>query len=522
MLSLRKIVMMDKESMLVLIYVRVSSKEQVNGSSLAYQEVVCKEYAKRLGCKVDRVFIEEGESAKTTKRTKLNEMMRYVKKNRKKGICKIIVYKFDRFSRNVGDHHVLKAFFKNYGIDVISATEKTDNSSVGNFNENILAAVAQLDNEQRKERCTNGMIEAVKNGRWVWEAPVGYKNSRAGKGKSNLLIDPEKAPFIKRIFNLLDTGYNIEETRRIITQEGLTSNRGTPISKTYFHKLVKNPVYAGIIEKFGLSVKGSFKPIVEEKLFTRVQDKFNNKKIHKKNIEKMNPDFPLRSFIHCSSCGKKITGSWSRGRSKKYPYYRCSHCGAINIRKETLDSLFRKKLQEINFEKKYFNLLYKILSISLGQMVNQAEQTNKEIKKQISDLENKKRTVLDKNIKGVIDDIFAKKIIDECDEKINSLKKKIHNLSIDDFDLEVTIKECKRILSDLCSVWDRLDINGKFKLQWFVFPEGLVFDGKSFRTTRLAYCIQNKLDIKNKKIEVVEQGGIEPPTSYLRSTCSPN
>jgi site-specific DNA recombinase len=220
----------------VLIYVRVSSKEQVDGSSLSHQENVCREYAKNNSYEVEKVFVEEGESAKTANRTKLLQMMDYVKKNPKKRISKIIVYKLDRFTRNVGDHHELKAYFKNHGIDVISATEKTDNTSAGKLNENMLAAFAQYDNDLRTERCSNGMKEAVKNGRWVWEAPTGYINNRAGKGKSNLEVDPKKAELIKAVFRFLDAGHTIEETRNLITKEGLTSKDGKAISKTYFHK----------------------------------------------------------------------------------------------------------------------------------------------------------------------------------------------------------------------------------------------------------------------------------------------
>ena len=47
-----------------IIYCRVSSKEQVDGTSLESQEAACRDYAHRNGIEVVKVFIERGESAK--------------------------------------------------------------------------------------------------------------------------------------------------------------------------------------------------------------------------------------------------------------------------------------------------------------------------------------------------------------------------------------------------------------------------------------------------------------------------
>ena len=53
------------------LYVRVSTAEQVDNYSLATQERACRDYCEREGLTVDRVFREEGESAKTANRTQL-------------------------------------------------------------------------------------------------------------------------------------------------------------------------------------------------------------------------------------------------------------------------------------------------------------------------------------------------------------------------------------------------------------------------------------------------------------------
>ena len=45
------------------IYVRVSSKEQLEGSSLETQEKICRDYASHNEYDVMKVFVEKGESA---------------------------------------------------------------------------------------------------------------------------------------------------------------------------------------------------------------------------------------------------------------------------------------------------------------------------------------------------------------------------------------------------------------------------------------------------------------------------
>lgn len=53
-----------------MVYVRVSSKEQIDGTSLAAQERECLEFARKNDVLIaeERIFREEGESAKALER----------------------------------------------------------------------------------------------------------------------------------------------------------------------------------------------------------------------------------------------------------------------------------------------------------------------------------------------------------------------------------------------------------------------------------------------------------------------
>ena len=80
------------------IYVRVSTKEQTENLSLPTQLRACEEYCKREGYEVLERFREEGESAKTTDRTELQNLLKYCRTHKGK-VHFVVVYNLTRFAR---------------------------------------------------------------------------------------------------------------------------------------------------------------------------------------------------------------------------------------------------------------------------------------------------------------------------------------------------------------------------------------------------------------------------------------
>lgn len=130
-----------------IIYIRVSSKEQLEGTSLESQEKECRKYAKKHGLKIaeNALFIEKGESAKYADRPVLQDMLKYVKDN-KNSVDTLLIWKIDRLARNLGDYYGIKVALARYEVKIISTTEPIEDDPVGRFLEAILAAAAQFDN----------------------------------------------------------------------------------------------------------------------------------------------------------------------------------------------------------------------------------------------------------------------------------------------------------------------------------------------------------------------------------------
>lgn len=87
------------------LYLRVSTEEQVDNYSLETQENICKKEAERKNLEIMQIFREEGRSAKTiTGRPALVEMLEFCRKN-KRVISTVIIYRLDRISRLVGENN---------------------------------------------------------------------------------------------------------------------------------------------------------------------------------------------------------------------------------------------------------------------------------------------------------------------------------------------------------------------------------------------------------------------------------
>jgi site-specific DNA recombinase len=509
-----------------IIYTRVSSKEQLDGTSLQVQERICSDYALKNDFEIVKVFVEKGESAKTADRTELKALLGYIAKEHK-NINALIVYKVDRLARKADDHSFIRVGFLKFNIKLLSATENLEDTPTGRLMENQLAAFAQFDNEVRTERSTNGMSQAVKNGRYVWGAPLGYKNS-GGRGVSNLVQESaEIVKLVRKCWEYVDTGYTPEEARKAITKDGLRAKNGKAISKSQFHRMLRNKVYMGVIEKFGLVIVGNFEPIVEAELFKRVIERLDGKAKNMPTYKKDNEDFPIRGLVLHSQCGKKLTASWSRGNGGKYAKYRCTRCPRVNYNRNTdkrgnegLEDKFIKLLRTYSYKHQLKEAMIKAIRLNLEYRNEANKKRASSIEKELLQLSASERQITEKNIKGVFSDAITKKLLDENEQKISDLTLELHGYQNDTEEVMKVVEHSISILEDISSVWMRVDLETKKRFQKFLFPQGVPFDGEKFGTTQLAYCIEPKWVPAPQELHDVSPLGFEPRTNSLKGYCS--
>ena len=303
--------------MRAVIYCRVSTKDQVQNLSLPTQEKACVDYCNRQGYEVDRVFVEQGESAKTADRTKLKEMLSYCRQNRGR-IHAVVVYALSRFAREKYDHHVLRAQLATLHVTLRSATEPIDDSSAGKLMEGIIASMAQFDNDVRSERTVAGMKARLERGGWTFPPPLGFIAARDATGRKTMTLDPQRAPLVAQGFELFSTGlYSKQQVLSKVSEAGLVTKSGKQLSPQTFGQLLRKPIYAGVLDvpKWGLRQSSNAPALVSHEIFEKVGALLDGTRPTVAPRQRNKPDFPLRKFVRCGRCERPLTGSWSRGRS---------------------------------------------------------------------------------------------------------------------------------------------------------------------------------------------------------------
>ena len=191
------------------------------------------------------------------------------------------------------------------------------------------------------------MKAALELGRWTFPAPLGYPNAPKWSGTS-LVHDPERATLVRQAFEDLATGqYTKQEVIARATEAGLRSRKGLKPSPQSFGQTMRNPIYVGKVESpdYGVSAKGDFEPLVDEATYYRAQGVLDGRIVVAGPRKRNHSDFPLRGFVRCESCGRPLTGSWSKGRHGHYAYYHCQRqCRAVNVNKAVLEGGFADEL----------------------------------------------------------------------------------------------------------------------------------------------------------------------------------
>ncbi len=500
---------MDKKS--GIIYCRVSSLEQVDGTSLESQERMCREYAKREGINVLEVFVDRGESAKTADRTEFIKAISFCSQKKNK-VQVFIVYKLDRFARKQEDHIGVRATLKKYGTELRSVTEPIDDTPMGKMMEGILSTFAEFDNNVRTERSTNGMRERLKQGIWVWQAPIGYKRLEKG---GNLVPDPVFARYVHMAFEEYAKGtHTYQSVSALLNKRGFRTEKGTPANPQLLEKMLKNPLYYGQIQVWDFDHKGAFEPIISEQLFNQCQK--SGRKHKPFSMVAKNPEFPLRKLVICSHCKQPITGSRSRGRAgKTYPYYHHHRQDCINARsvaKRELEEKFVSYLKEISpsfeYEQAFKEVVLDIWKSNTGKALDR----NKEVRQEIEKLEQKKSRIYQLLEEGTYS---SEEFVRQRNAISSLIEEKESSLSAVEggqVDMEGALEYCFAKIRHADQTWLEYenDHEKRLRFQNYIFIENLEFTGEKFGTAKLSPVFSIYQHYLADSSSLVTLRGIEP------------
>jgi DNA invertase Pin-like site-specific DNA recombinase len=187
------------------IYCRVSTAEQVDGTSLNTQRASCINYCAARGWQVTGVYIDDGVSGAARSRPALSALIRSVREH---DTDVVVIAKLDRLGRTMRGLIEWISEWDDHGVSLVSVSEAFDSSSpVTRMVRNLLATFAEFERDRITERTSEGRGANVAIGGWPGgPAPFGWRLVRpAGDRHTRLEIDKNEAATIRRAVELFVT-----------------------------------------------------------------------------------------------------------------------------------------------------------------------------------------------------------------------------------------------------------------------------------------------------------------------------
>lgn len=401
--------------MRVAIYARQSVEKQ-DSVSIQTQIDECKRLV-RTGDVVE-IYQDEGFSGKNTERPDFKRLLSDIEYNT---IGKVIVYKLDRFSRNVTDFNNIHEMMEQHNCSFESVTDKFDTStSQGRFFMQILASFAQMERENTAQRVRDSYYQRAKtDGRWLGgREPFGYRRCKRD-GKSSLEPNEYKDLVIQLYKKYAD---DANTSLHQLVKYSL-DNYSAKLSATQIKNILSNPIYVKadkklydyyklkdvkfvnevtefdgrralqIINKTDQTKRGTVQNdaslwvayianwpgMIDSRTFIVVQERLSQNKSYATSNKPTNKMMELSGLIKCAKCGHtvKMKGKYGTmscvGRSEYRGYCNASFAG---VRLANIQKLVADEMQDYfaNFNQKVEDEV-KAKHALRGQM----EQTKQEI-----------------------------------------------------------------------------------------------------------------------------------------------
>jgi DNA invertase Pin-like site-specific DNA recombinase len=309
----------------------------------------------------------EAHSAKDSgQRPVFKEILEDVRRERFNGI---LVWHPDRLSRNAGDlGSLVDLMDQKLLVQIRTFGQAFTNTPSEKFLLMILCSQAKLENDNKSINVKRGLKTRVEMGLWPAPAPTGYLKEKRMDRKCETLIDPDRAPIIKKMFEKV--AYEKWSGRKLynwlkfeLNFKTLGGNKNLTLGNIYM--ILENHFYYGIFEypkKSNNWYTGKHEPIITKELFDKVQAQVKSQFVRSETKE-----FAFTKLMTCGLCGSGITADekfkkQKNGNTHRHVYYGCTKvrdrnckCGFINetdLIKEFENLIDKIDINEIGMKEK--------------------------------------------------------------------------------------------------------------------------------------------------------------------------
>jgi site-specific DNA recombinase len=500
------------------LYIRVSTDEQADkGYSQRSQEELLRKYCDINHIAIGKVMFED-HSAKTFERPQWKSYLLELRKHKSKSDF-VLFLKWDRFSRNAGDAYQMINTLRKLGIEPQAIEQPLDLTIPEN--KMMLAfylAAPEVENDRRALNVIHGMRRARKEGRYMGLAPVGYINKTDEAGRKHIAINEPQASILRWSFEeIAKSIYNTEQIYKLAKKKGF---KGT---KSLFWFAIRNPVYCGkiFIAKYkddeSRFVKGQHEPIISENLYYQVQDILDGRKREPYKLKVVsNAELPLRGFLICPKCGRLLTGSQSKGLTKRYTYYHCSSGCNYRHRADEINNQLVNELKKYIPSEKIAEVYKITLQEAWHNKTDHLQEDRRQLLKEIQEFEGKLVYIRELLSSKQIEPEDFREMKSDYRMKIERLEAKLsgltHNYS--DLNVEDLIDKGINALLQLDHIYEVAEMDKKRDIISSMFPEKLHFENNSLRTGRVNEAVKH-IYMANKALALNKKG-----QSRIKSTLS--
>ena len=241
--------------------------------------------------------------------------------------------KIDRLSRNPVDSGRISWLLQQ---NIIQNIRTHDRSYLPQDNVLIMSVEFGMANQYIRDlsaNVTRGLRQKARLGIYPSIAPLGYLNDPRTR---TIVINRRKAPIVRKAFELYAQNQSrLEDIANFLFEHGIKTGAtrgwskggGNPPKRDQISFLLSNSFYYGHFKYSGEMYEGKHKPIIEKKLFDRVQDVLRLRSNKRHKLEN-NPQ-AFCGLLKCSDCGCAITAEekfkyQKNGNVHRYIYYRCT------------------------------------------------------------------------------------------------------------------------------------------------------------------------------------------------------
>jgi DNA invertase Pin-like site-specific DNA recombinase len=207
-------------------YARVSSKEQVDGTSLESQANMIKAYATMKGLELVDVLVDAGVSGgkPLASRPEGGKLVNMVEAG---DVQAIVICKLDRGFRSASDCLInVEAWEKtNVSLHILNLGGTTIDTSTptGKFFITVMAGAAELERNMINERCEQGRQACRAADRRLGTVPFGWTLANDGK---NMVQDNQEQTVLSMIRDMRQAGESLRAIAAKLNEKGIATKQG--------------------------------------------------------------------------------------------------------------------------------------------------------------------------------------------------------------------------------------------------------------------------------------------------------